>query len=182
MDIYREIALPGSGLGPDPGDALVRRLGEWGLRMLLLALAVSPAARLCKAPRLIRFRRQIGLWAFAYAALHFTAYLAVLAGFSLDAIVEDIVRRPYIGVGFSALALLALLAATSTRGWQRRLRARWRMLHRLVYPAALLAWTHLLWLSKGGFLDPFLYGLALALLFGERIAARIRASRARVAR
>lgn len=160
----------------------MRRLGEWGLRMLLLALAVSPAARLLKAARLIRFRRQIGLWAFAYAALHFAAYLAVLAGFELETIARDIVERPYISVGFGALVLLALLAATSTRGWQRRLRARWRMLHRLVYPAAILAWTHLLWLSKGGFLDPFLYGLALALLFGERIAARIRAFRAARAR
>ena len=178
LDIYRELATPGAGLGPDPNDELVRRLGAWGLRVLLLTLAVSPAARLLKMPRLIRFRRMAGLWAFAYIVLHFTAYLGVMAGFELQAVAADLAKRPYIMVGFGALALLVPLAATSTRGWQRRLGRRWRALHRLVYPAAVLAWTHLLWLSKGGFMDPFVYGLVLAVLFGERIAVRLRGRRA----
>ncbi len=152
----------------------MRRLGAWGLRALLLTLAVSPAARLLRRPRLVRFRRMAGLWAFAYIVLHFTAYLGVLAGFELQTIAADLVKRPYIMVGFGALVALIPLAVTSTRGWQRRLGRRWRALHRLVYPAAVLAWTHLLWLSKGGFMDPFVYGLVLALLFGERIVARVR--------
>lgn len=150
--------------------------------MLLLTLAVSPAARLLKRPRLIRFRRMVGLWAFAYIVLHFMAYLGVLAGFELKAVAADLAKRPYIMVGFTALAALVPLAITSTRGWQRRLGRRWRMLHRLVYPAAALAWTHLLWLSKGGFMDPFIYGVVLALLFGERIVARVRQHRAGVRR
>lgn len=169
--------IPGSGLGPDPGDELVRTLGGWGLRMLLLTLAVSPASRVLRQPRLIRFRRLAGLWAFTYIVLHFTAYLAVLAGFDLATIAADVVKRPYITVGFSALLTLIPLAVTSTRGWQRRLGARWRTLHKLVYPAAILAWTHLLWLSKGSFMDPFVYGMVLALLFGERVAVRIRRSK-----
>ncbi len=174
VDVYRELQSPGSALGPDPGDELVRTLGGWGLRVLLLTLAVSPASRVFRQPRLIRFRRMVGLWAFAYIVLHFTAYLGVLAGFELATIAGDVFKRPYITVGFSALVMLIPLAATSTRGWQRRLGRRWRTLHRLVYPAAIAAWTHLLWLSKGGFMDPFVYGLVLVLLFGERIAVRIK--------
>ena len=76
FDVWREVQLPGSGLGPDPGEEAVHRLGTWGLRVLLLTLAVSPASRLFRRPRLIRFRRMTGLWAFAYILLHFTAYLA----------------------------------------------------------------------------------------------------------
>ena len=173
VDVWREFEVPGSGLGPDPADELVRTLGTWGLRILLLTLAVSPASRVLQQPRLVRFRRMVGLWAFTYIVLHFTAYLAVLAGFELATIAADVVKRPYITVGFTALVLLIPLAATSTRGWQRRLGRRWRMLHRLVYPAALAAWTHLMWLSKGGFMDPFVYGAILVLLFGERVAAQL---------
>ncbi|MCE2425512.1 MAG: sulfoxide reductase heme-binding subunit YedZ [Pseudomonadales bacterium] len=179
VDVWREIVAPGSALGADPGEAVVHHLGTWGLRILLLTLAVSPASRLFRRPRLIRFRRMIGLWAFAYLVLHFTAYLYLLAGFELtNVIVRDIVKRPYITVGFAALLLLIPLAATSTRGWQRRLGRRWRTLHRLVYPAAIAAWVHLLWLSKGGFMDPFVYGLVLLFLFGERIAYSVRRRRA----
>ena len=178
FDVWRELQVPGSGFGPDPGEEVVHHLGSWGLRVLLLTLAVSPASRVLRKPRLIRFRRMAGLWAFAYLVLHFTAYLGLLAGFEFATITEDIVKRPYITVGFLALVLLVPLAVTSTRGWQRRLGRRWRTLHRLVYPAAIAAWTHLLWLSKGGFMDPFVYGLVLALLFGERIAFGIRQRKA----
>lgn len=177
VDVWREFEVPGSGLGPDPADELVRTLGTWGLRILLLTLAVSPASRVLRRPRLVRYRRMVGLWAFTYIVLHFTAYLVVLAGFELANIAADVVKRPYITVGFTALVLLIPLAVTSTRGWQRRLGRRWRMLHRLVYPAALAAWTHLMWLSKGGFMDPFVYGAILVLLFGERVAAQLRRRR-----
>lgn len=173
-DVWREIQAPGSALGPDPVDELIRSLGGWAIRALLLTLAVSPAARLFKMPWLIRFRRMAGLWAFAYVALHFAVYLALLAGFALAAIADDIVKRPYITVGFGALLALVPLAVTSTRKWQRRLGRNWRKLHRLVYPAALAGWVHLLWLSKASVLDPFLYGLVLAILFGERIAFAVR--------
>ena len=174
VDVWREFQLPGSGLGPDPGEAMVHHLGTWGLRVLLLTLAVSPASRLLKRPQLVRYRRMVGLWAFTYLLLHFVSYLGILAGFALQTLTEDIYKRPYITVGFLALLLLVPLAITSTRGWQRRLGRRWKTLHRLVYPAAIAAWTHLLWLSKGGFMDPFVYGLILVLLFGERIVFRIR--------
>ena len=179
VDVWREFVAPGSALGADPGEAVVHHLGSWGLRILLVTLAVSPASRLFRRPRLIRFRRMIGLWAFTYLVLHFTAYLYLLAGFDvINVLVDDVYKRPYITVGFTALVLLIPLAATSTRGWQRRLGRRWRTLHRLVYPAAIAAWIHLLWLSKGGFMDPFVYGLVLLFLFGERIAYSVRRRRA----
>lgn len=176
-DVWQEVQQPGSAFGPDPAEELTHRFGAWALRMLLLTLAVSPAARLLRAPWLVRFRRQIGLWAFAYAAMHFLIYLGLLAGFTMATVVEDLARRPYITVGFTALMALLPLAVTSTRGWQRRLRRRWKALHRLVYPAAIAAWIHLLWLSKSSFMDPFIYGLVLALLLGERIAFRMRVAK-----
>ena len=169
VDAWRELAAPGSALGPDPQEAMLHRLGIWGLRFLLLTLAVSPAARLARRPVLVRFRRMIGLWAFAYVALHFLVYLALLAGWDPLVIAEDVYKRPYITVGFGALLALTPLAITSTRGWQRRLGRRWKALHRLVYPAAIAAWTHLLWLSKASYQDAFIYGALLALLLGERL-------------
>ena len=179
LDVWRELQEPGSAFGPDPAEELTHRFGAWALRFLLLTLAVSSAARLVRMPLLVRFRRQIGLWAFAYAGLHFLVYLGLLAGFTLTAVVEDLAKRPYITVGFAALMALLPLAITSTRGWQRRLRRRWKALHRLVYPAAIAAWIHLLWLSKSSFMDPFVYGLVLALLLGERIAVRMRVAKRR---
>lgn len=181
VDIGRELQLPGSGLGPDPGEALTHHLGSWALRMLLLTLAVSSAARLLRRPWLIRVRRMVGLWAFAYLVLHFAAYLGLLAGLEWGTVVADIAKRPYITVGFTALVLLIPLAVTSTRGWQRRLGRRWRQLHRLVYPAAIAAWIHLLWLSKASTMEPFIYGAVLVALFGERLATTIRRSKRRAA-
>ena len=116
VDVWREFEVPGSGLGPDPADELVRTLGTWGLRILLLTLAVSPASRVLRQPRLVRFRRMVGLWAFTYIVLHFTAYLAVLAGFELATIAADIVKRPYITVGFTALVLLIPLGCDLDAG------------------------------------------------------------------
>lgn len=168
-DVWRELDAPGSALGPDPQEAMLHHLGVWGLRFLLLTLAVSPAARLAGQPVLVRFRRMIGLWAFAYVALHFAVYLALLAGFDPLVVAADIYKRPYITVGFGALLALAPLAVTSTRAWQRRLGRRWKTLHRLVYPAAIAAWTHLFWLSKASYQDAAIYGAALALLLGERV-------------
>ncbi len=179
QNVAREVMLPGSALGPEPGEAVVHELGTWGLRILLLTLMISSVARLVGMPRLIRIRRMVGLWAFAYVVLHFTAWLGLLAGFHLDTILADFVKRPYITMGLTALLLLMALAITSTRGWQRRLGRRWRQLHRLVYPAAVAAWIHLLWLSRASYLDAAIYGTILAVLLGERVVDALRRSRRR---
>ena len=173
-DIAREIAVPGSALGAEPGEAVVHELGTWGLRSLLATLLISSVARLARQPRLIRFRRMAGLWAFTYVVLHFTAWLGLLAGFHVDTILADFIKRPYITMGLAALLMLIPLAITSTRGWQRRLGRRWRQLHRLVYPAAIAAWIHLLWLSKVSYLDAVIYGTVLAALLAERIVDAVR--------
>ena len=109
-----------------------------------------------------------------YACIHFTAYFTLLAEFSISAWLEDFSERTYITAGMAALMLLIPLAVTSTRNWQRRLGLRWRKLHTLIYPAAMAALLHVLWAAKASFLDVFIYGLALAILFGERIVVRIR--------
>lgn len=168
-DIGRELVEPGATLGADPQEAITHRLGAWGLRLLLATLAVSSLARLAKQPVLARLRRLVGLWAFAYLALHFAVYLTLLAGLDLQVVAADLYKRPYITAGAAGLLALTPLAVTSTRGWQRRLGRRWKALHRLVYPAAVAGWIHLLWLSKAGYGDAALYGVALAALLGERV-------------
>lgn len=170
LDVWRELGTPGAVLGADPGEAVTRFLGEWAIRILMLTLAVSPAARLLKRPRLVRHRRTCGLFAFAYAGAHFGAYFALLAGLSPRAVLDDFIERPYITAGLAGLLCLVPLAITSTRGWQRRLRRHWRRLHRLVYAVGALACVHLWWLSKGGYGEAALYGAVLSVLLAERVA------------
>lgn len=175
VDIAWELDEPGSRLGADPGTEVVVTLGGWGIRLLLLTLAVSTARRLLKMPRLVRFRRMIGLFAFTYVALHFAAYLTFLAGFDWRVIEEDLVERAYITVGFLALVGLVPLAATSTTTWQRRLGSRWRKLHRMVYPVVGLGLLHYFWLTKDGYAEGVLYLTIYAALMLERaLNARVR--------
>ena len=173
-----ELIDPGSALGADPAEAVVHHLGTWGLRFLLLAVLVSPLRRRLGWPALGRCRRLVGLFAFAYLALHFTAYLGLLAGFDGALIREDLTQRPYIIAGGLGLLLLVPLAVSSTRGWQRRLGRGWRRLHRLVFPAVGLGLLHLLWLTKDGYGELAVYLLIFAAALLERLLAR-RASSAR---
>lgn len=94
LDIAAELEQPGSALGTDPGDALTDALGEWALRMLLATLAVSSVARVAGKRQWIRYRRMVGLWAFAYAVMHFSVYFALLAGLEIDAVIADFSKGP----------------------------------------------------------------------------------------
>lgn len=162
-------------LGADAVTAIEHELGLWALRLLLLSLAITPLRQLLGQPVLLRFRRMLGLYAFAYASLHFAAYLVLdLRGWWAQVLVE-IVERPYITVGFAAWLLLVPLALTSTRGWMRRLGRNWGRLHRLVYPVAALAVLHFWWIVKSDFREPLLYAAILAMLLGWRLARRLRA-------
>lgn len=163
-----EIRSPGAVLGADPGEAVVLYLGEWGIRMLLLALAVTPLRRRLGWPALARLRRLVGLFAFSYLCLHLLAYVAFLVVFDVAAIVEDLTERTYITAGAAGVLALLPLALTSTRGWQRRLGRRWRSLHRLVFVAAGLGLLHLLWLTREGYGEVLAYGAVYLLLMGER--------------
>ena len=155
-------------LGADPVAEIEHRLGLWALRLLMVALAITPLRQLTNKPALVRFRRMLGLYAFAYACLHFSAYLVLdLRGYWTQ-VFEDIAKRPYITVGFAAWLLLLPLAITSTQGWLRRLGRNWGRLHKLVYAVGVLAVLHFWWLVKSDIREPALYAAILAALLGWR--------------
>ena len=157
----------------NPIEYTNRYLGDWAFRYLLAALAISPVADLTGFRRLILFRRMVGLFAFAYACLHVSSYLGLDLFFDWQAFWEDILKRNYITVGMAALLLLTPLAVTSTNNMVKRLgAARWRRLHRLVYPAAILVALHYIMMVKSIQLEPLIYAGILALLLGFRLIRR----------
>lgn len=166
---YLVIAAFGQGLGANPIETTTHVTGEWALRFLLITLAITPLRQLFGWNRLLQLRRMLGLYAFFYACLHFGTWLVFDQFFDWHGIVEDVLERPYITLGASALLLLLPLAVTSTNGWLRRLGKRWIMLHRLVYPAALVAVSHFLWLVKADYREPVVYAVILILLLGFRL-------------
>lgn len=156
-------------LGPEPVDTLTHRSGEWALRMLILCLAITPLRNAFGWTFLAPYRRTFGLLAFFYASLHFWVHLTFELDFKLGDLAEDIRERPYITVGFTALMLLLPLAITSTRGWIRRLGGvRWRKLHQLIYPAAILAVVHYAWGVKADLRGPLIFAAILTLLLAYR--------------
>lgn len=166
--LLRVLGIAGLGLGANPIDELQDRLGEWGLRLLLATLCVTPLAVTLRRPWIMGLRRMLGLYAFTYLALHFLTWFVLDQWADLADIAADIAKRPYITVGFAAFLLLVPLAVTSTRGWMRRLGGRWHRLHRLVYPAAILGCTHYWWQVKADWREPAVYAVALAVLLGWR--------------
>lgn len=169
-------------LGANPIDKLIRELGVWGLRLLIVGLAITPAARLLRQPRLIRFRRTIGLFAFAYVLLHLTNYVVTDQWFDWAAIGKDILKRPFITVGMAAFVLLVPLAVTSTNWALRKLGpVRWRKLHRLTYLIVPLGVIHYLMLVKADHRPPLIYGAIVAVLLGWRVWDWARKRRAALA-
>lgn len=166
--LARAFGIGGLGLGANPVSELIHQLGLWGLRFLLLTLCVSPLSVTLRKPRLMQVRRMLGLYSFTYLSLHFLAWLVLDQSLRPAAVLADIVKRPYITVGFAALLILVPLAVTSTRGWMRRLGARWQRLHRLVYPAAILGCWHFWWQVKADWREPLLYAVILAALLAWR--------------
>jgi sulfoxide reductase heme-binding subunit YedZ len=156
------------GLGPDPVKGLERSLGELGLQLLVLGLAITPL-RTYAGLNLIRFRRALGLTAFYYIALHFLTWLVLDMGLLMSQALGDIIKRPYVTIGMAGLVLLIPLAATSNNRMVRRLgAARWQKLHRLTYAAVLLGSVHYIWLVKAWPLEPFLYLGAILVLLASR--------------
>ncbi len=166
-------------LGANPAEFITRSLGDWCLRFLLITLAVTPLRRMTGWSWLLRMRRMLGLFAFFYGVVHFTSYIAFDHVFDAVAILKDIVKRPFITVGFTALLLLVPLAVTSTNAMVRRLGAlKWRALHRLVYPIAALGVLHFWWMVKKDVTEPAIYAAILALLLGYRLVTHLRETRA----
>ena len=161
-------------LGVNPAETIQLETGRWALKFLLLSLAVTPVRRLTGWNPIIQFRRMLGLFAFFYACCHFTAYWAFDLNFAFGAMAGDVLKRPFIALGFTALLLLLPLALTSTKGWIRRLGRRWVALHRLVYVAAILAVVHFALKVKVFTGDPVIYAAVLTVLLAFRVVWFIR--------
>ncbi|PXW17410.1 protein-methionine-sulfoxide reductase heme-binding subunit MsrQ [Paraburkholderia caballeronis] len=160
-------------LGANPIEFITRSTGLWTLVFLCITLAVTPLRRLTGWNALIRFRRMLGLYAFFYAALHFTTYVWFDKWFDVAGMLKDIGKRPFITVGFAAFVLLIPLAVTSTRAMARRLGRRWQMLHRAIYAIGVLAILHFWWMKAGkhDLVLPKLYGAIMVVLLGWRLVA-----------
>ncbi|HTL98436.1 MAG TPA: protein-methionine-sulfoxide reductase heme-binding subunit MsrQ [Holophagaceae bacterium] len=151
-------------LGVNPVQYLLWALGWWALLWLTATLALTPLKRLTGWAWLQRFQRPLGLFAFAYAALHLLTYALLDQAGAWGQIPGDLVKRPFIFVGMLALLILLALAITSTKGWQRRLKRHWKRLHRLIYLAALLAVLHFAWKEKVGWKEPRVLAFAAAVV------------------
>ncbi|HWX03239.1 protein-methionine-sulfoxide reductase heme-binding subunit MsrQ [Collimonas sp.] len=159
-------------LGANPIEFITRSSGDWTLYFLCIALAVTPLRRFSGWNWLVKLRRMLGLFAFFYASLHFTTFLWFDHFFDLGEMFKDVVKRPFITVGFIAFVLLLPLALTSTNGMIRRLGGkRWQWLHRSVYAVALLGILHFWWMRAGkhNFEKPILFGTIVAGLLLVRV-------------
>ena len=159
-------------LGPNPAEALSRQTGDWTLRGLCLVLAITPLRVLLQAPGLLRLRRTVGVATFVYACVHLLCYAWFDQGFDLDDMSKDILKRPFIWLGFSAWVLMLPLAATSFNTAIRWLGGRrWQALHRLVYVAALLSVLHFFWMrtGKNDFAEVWVYAAVLIGLMTWRV-------------
>ncbi|MFY8018618.1 MAG: sulfite oxidase heme-binding subunit YedZ [Inhella sp.] len=164
-------------LGANPAETLIRALGDWALRGLLLTLAITPLRVLLKQPALLRYRRLLGLWSFTYVLLHLLAYAWFDKGLMLDEVVQDVIKRPFILVGMLAFLLLLPLALTSFNAAIRWLGGkRWQLLHRLIYPITMLACLHFWWMRSGKqlFTEPIVYTSILIALLGWRLWRRFK--------
>ena len=162
-------------LGANPIEKLIRQLGVWGLRLLLVGLAITPAARIFRQPRLVRFRRTVGLFAFSYIVLHLFSYIGVDLFFDFNQLWKDILKRPFITLGMGAFVMLVPLAVTSTNGWILRMgRAAWQRLHWLIYLIVPLGVAHYYLLVKADHRPPVIYAALFVVLMGWRVWDTVR--------
>jgi sulfoxide reductase heme-binding subunit YedZ len=159
-------------LGPDPAKVVMLFTGEWSLRLLAATLLISPLRAWTGWSLVMQLRRMLGLFAFFYGCIHFVAFLQLYIGWDVAVLSEELAERPYVTLGFSAWLLMLPLAVTSTRYMQRRLRRNWQRLHRLVYPAAVLACLHLLWQARSDVGEAIFYIAIVAALLGWRVRRR----------
>ena len=159
-------------LGANPAEALIRATGDWTLRFICIVLTVTPLRTISNTPALARFRRMLGLFVYFYVMTHLLSYSWFDMGFDVADIVKDIIKRPFILVGFSAFVLLTPLAATSFNAAIKAMGAkRWQTLHKLVYVIAGLGLLHFFWMRSGknNFAEVFVYAAIIAVLLGWRV-------------
>lgn len=159
-------------LTANPIEFITHFTGDWTLIFLLATLSVTPLRKILGWNELIKFRRMLGLFAFFYALLHFSTYMVLDHFFDFQAIVKDVIKRPYVTAGFTGFVLMIPLAITSTATMIRKLGKRWQQLHRLVYFAAIAGVVHFYWLVKADIRRPIQYGAVLLLLLGFRLVTK----------
>lgn len=170
----------GFSLGADPVKVMLHTCGTWTLNFLMITLCMTPLRDATHWSVWLRFRRMFGLFAFFYVIAHFAVYLLLDQAGKLGAMAQEIVKRPFITIGFLALLLMIPLAATSTVKAQRRLGRRWTRLHRLIYVIAVLGVWHYWWQVKKDIREPLLYAAALMMLLGYRLWKNRRSLAARL--
>jgi methionine sulfoxide reductase heme-binding subunit len=167
--VWAGLGIAGASLGANPIEKIQDTFGEWGLRFLVITLAVTPVRDWLNLPWLVQLRRMLGLYAFFYVLLHFLNWLVLDQGMYWPGVLEDIGKRPFITIGFAAFLLLIPLAVTSTNKMMRRLGKRWKSLHRLIYVISLLAVWHYYWQVKSDVTEPLIYLAIVLVLLGWRV-------------
>jgi sulfoxide reductase heme-binding subunit YedZ len=159
-----------NGLGANPVEYVTHTTGNWTLRFILITLAITPLRKLLKQPQLTRFRRLFGLFAFFYGCLHFMTWFVLDKSLDFGEMWKDVLKRPFITVGFLGFVAMIPLAVTSTAGWIRRLGGKnWQRLHRLIYLTGVAGVVHYYWLVKSDIRLPVMYGAILAVLLAFRL-------------
>src|SRR5262245_53779608 len=166
--------MPAGNLRINPAETIQLQTGRWTFKFLLLPLSVTPLRRTTGWNGAIQYRRMLGLFAFFYGTLHFTSYWAFDLVFAFGRMFADVVKRPFITMGFAAYLLMLPLALTSTKGWIRRLGRKWALLHRLIYASAACAAIHFAWKQKVFAGDPVYYALIVTALLGFRVIWAVR--------
>ena len=175
IPLFRLIYLGlNDGLGANPIEFLERSTGTWSLVFLMLSLTITPIRQWSGINSFIQFRRMLGLFMFFYASLHIVSYVWLDHWFDLMEITKDIVKHPYVLVGFTAFILSVPLSITSTKAMMKRLGGRWKLLHKLVYFIAVLAILHFLWLVKKDHTEPLVYLTVFLSLIALRMAYKYR--------
>lgn len=159
-------------LGANPTETMTRTTGDWALYFLLITLSITPLRQLLGQGWLIRYRRMLGLFVYFYACLHLLTYVWFDQFFNVSEIAKDIVKRPFITIGFLMFLLLTPLALTSTKGMVRRLKQKWQKLHQLIYLISMLAVLHYFMMTRADYKQPLILALILSFLLGYRFWKR----------
>ena len=156
-------------LGPEPVDRVINHFGEWTLIFILLTLSMTPLKRITKSVEWIKFRRMLGLFSFFYASIHMLTYVGLDYRFDFDPLINDILKKKFIFIGFAAWLLLIPLAVTSSERMVRLLKQNWKKIHRLIYIIGIFGVLHYIWLSKTIFFKPLIFLIILIILLLFRI-------------
>ena len=156
-------------LGPEPVDRIINHFGEWTLIFILLTLSMTPLKKITKSVEWIKFRRMLGLFTFFYASIHMLSYVGLDYRFDFEPLINDVLKKKFIFIGFSAWLLLIPLAVTSSERMVRLLKQNWKKIHRLIYIIGIFGVLHYIWLSKTIFFKPLIFLILLIIILLFRI-------------